>query len=443
MNKLLMTFYGDDFTGSTDALEALAVGGVPTVLFTEPPSAAQVARDFPDVRAVGVAGTSRAMTLAEMTETLPSVFKTMQSLGAPLFHYKVCSTFDSSPTIGSIGRALELGEQVFQPRFTPIIVGTPTLRRYVAFGNLFATAVGVDGQPVTHRIDRHPTMAHHPVTPMHESDLRRHLAAQTDRAIGLVDVVTLSQPAEVIDQAIATQIEAGAAGLLFDTIDDSHITAVGQMLLRHMARKSLFAIGSSGVESALTRAWQQQGIVAPPLLWQPPVPAGQIVVMAGSASPATAEQIVWAEAHGFVSIGLDAALSVDPTSSEAACATYCREALAALSSGKSVLLYSTRGPIAKQPQLSGAELGVAQGRLLRAILEESTVRRVCIAGGDTCGRVVQQLGIRAMTMAAPLAPGAPLCRAHAPGTPFDGLELALKGGQVGGVDYFGRVRGSA
>jgi uncharacterized protein YgbK (DUF1537 family) len=44
-------------------------------------------------------------------------------------------------------------------------------------------------------------------------------------------------------------------------------------------------------------------------------------------------------------------------------------------------------------------------------------------------------------MLAPLAPGAPLCRAAAPGSPVDGIEINFKGGQVGAPDYFGTVRG--
>ena len=32
----LLAFYGDDFTGSTDVMEALTLGGVPTVLLLEP-----------------------------------------------------------------------------------------------------------------------------------------------------------------------------------------------------------------------------------------------------------------------------------------------------------------------------------------------------------------------------------------------------------------------
>ena len=38
MSKLLLTFYGDDFTGSTDALEQLTLAGIRTALFIAPPT---------------------------------------------------------------------------------------------------------------------------------------------------------------------------------------------------------------------------------------------------------------------------------------------------------------------------------------------------------------------------------------------------------------------
>jgi uncharacterized protein YgbK (DUF1537 family) len=50
------------------------------------------------------------------------------------------------------------------------------------------------------------------------------------------------------------------------------------------------------------------------------------------------------------------------------------------------------------------------------------------------------MGIEALEMIGPLAPGSPLCRIYAEDPLCDGLEIAFKGGQVGTVDYFGRVR---
>ncbi|MDG0789910.1 hypothetical protein OMP38_02895 [Cohnella ginsengisoli] len=61
-------------------------------------------------------------------------------------------------------------------------------------------------------------------------------------------------------------------------------------------------------------------------------------------------------------------------------------------------------------------------------------------GGDTSGYVTRALGIYALECLQTLAPGVPLCRAYADDAKLDGLELVLKGGQVGGERFFERVR---
>src|SRR3954449_157731 len=110
---LLIGFYGDDFTGSTDAMEALTLAGVRTALFIDPPDAARLAR-YPGLRAVGVAGLTRSMPPDEMDATLRPVLGKLKALAAPIVHYKVCSTFDSSPRVGSIGRVIDLARELFQ-----------------------------------------------------------------------------------------------------------------------------------------------------------------------------------------------------------------------------------------------------------------------------------------------------------------------------------------
>jgi uncharacterized protein YgbK (DUF1537 family) len=45
----------------------------------------------------------------------------------------------------------------------------------------------------------------------------------------------------------------------------------------------------------------------------------------------------------------------------------------------------------------------------------------------------------ALEMIAPLAPGAPLCKAISDDDLVNGLELNFKGGQVGTTDYFIQV----
>jgi uncharacterized protein YgbK (DUF1537 family) len=62
-----------------------------------------------------------------------------------------------------------------------------------------------------------------------------------------------------------------------------------------------------------------------------------------------------------------------------------------------------------------------------------------VTGGDTSFHVANQLGIEALEMVAPTAPGCPLCQASVPGSPLDGIEICFKGGQVGKDDYFQTV----
>jgi uncharacterized protein YgbK (DUF1537 family) len=77
---------------------------------------------------------------------------------------------------------------------------------------------------------------------------------------------------------------------------------------------------------------------------------------------------------------------------------------------------------------------------LSDLLVRTGVRRVAVCGGDTSGYVARTLNVDALTMLAPMAPGSPLCRAHARDARTDGLEIVFKGGQVGTEDFFERVR---
>jgi uncharacterized protein YgbK (DUF1537 family) len=76
---------------------------------------------------------------------------------------------------------------------------------------------------------------------------------------------------------------------------------------------------------------------------------------------------------------------------------------------------------------------------MRRIVDTTGVRRIAIAGGDSSGAVASALDIAALTVASGLTPGAPLCRAHANTAAMDGLEVVLKGGQMGQTDFFERV----
>lgn len=439
-SQLRLAFYGDDFTGSTDVLEVLTRAGLRTVLFVDPPTPEKL-RAFGQLDAVGVAGVTRSLGPALMASHLRHALPALRALGAPHVHYKVCSTFDSSPAVGSIGCAIDVGAEVFGARFVPVVVGAPALGRYCVFGNLFAR-MGIGSEGAIHRLDRHPSMSRHPVTPADESDLRQHLGRQTQRRIGLVDVLQLAKPPAETERALAAQLTAGAEIVLFDGLTAEHLSRIGALLDARASRAApLFSVGSSGVESALTAVWREQGQLPPSPIWRGASRAAPLLVVSGSCSPVTAGQIDWAAANGFATVALAANDALDGL--PAAFGAALQETSEHLRAGRNVVLHSSRGEtdarVLALPAEERGRLGAALGGIAREAIAATRIRRLLVAGGDTSSYAAATLGIEALEMIAPLGPGAPLCRAHAPGSPVDGLEVVFKGGQVGAVDYFGAV----
>jgi 3-oxoisoapionate kinase len=450
MNDLLMAYYGDDFTGSADAMEALTLNGVPTVLFLDRPDPALLKKRLKDVRAVGVAGTSRAMTPSQMYGELPGQFQLLMELGVPLIHYKVCATFDSSPRIGSIGHAADIAFTVIKPPFGVIAQGVPIIGRYVVFGNHFTTV----GEK-TFRLDRHPMMSRHPITPMHEGDLLLHFAKQTTKKVELIDILQLNRSFDSTSALFDRYIREGNEIILFDTLREEDLLTIGRLLHeKAVGPRPVFAVGSSGLEYAMARYWQSAGIVATPPPIPPAGPVEQLIVISGSAADKTAEQIRCAMGQGFEGIRLSTDLLIDPRTSRDERNRAIRLTLQFLREGKSVILFSTLGP--DDPTISktkdtmkaltidvnevGKHLGKQQGLILRELVETTGLKRVCVAGGDTCSYVLRQMDIHSLELLMPITPAAPLCRAFSDNEAFAGLQVASKGGQIGAPDYFLQVR---
>lgn len=422
-----LAFYGDDFTGATDTLGTLARAGQRVLLFPRVPDAATLAAAGP-LDAIGIAGAARSMAPAAMRTELEPVGRFFASLDVPLLHYKVCSTFDSAPAIGSIGVAVETLRRHAPNPLVAIVAGQPNLGRYGVFGNLFAAA-RTGGE--VFRLDRHPTMRVHPSTPMHEADLRRHLAAQ-----GLARVENVAYPAYDADDAGQDALVDGLLAstpdaLLFDLAHAAHLAPVGQQLWRHARRAPLLAVGSSGVTQALLAAWGLTPTSVEPDIAPADAP---VFVLAGSLSPVTARQID--AATSFEHVALDAArlLQRDAGYREATLA----DIVARLRDGRHVLA-STHAPHDAAAPAAGAALAAECGALLARLLHLQSLKRVGVAGGDTSSHALQALAPKALAYLGELAPGVVMCRAHAAATPLDGCELMLKGGQVGGDDLFERL----
>ncbi|MFT3786539.1 MAG: four-carbon acid sugar kinase family protein [Tepidisphaeraceae bacterium] len=413
-----LAFVGDDFTGSTDALESLALAGAKATLFTYTPTAEDLAAR-PGLHAFGIATMTRSLPPPAMESVLRSLYSALEALRVPIVHYKVCSTFDSSTTTGSIGRAIDVGLNIFGSRPVPIVAGTPAIGRYCVFGNLFARH-GSQSWPF--RIDRHPSMCRHPITPMSEADLRVHIGKQTTEAIGLLDLFALRRGDTLPFDSETVQ--------LIDTLEDADVDHVGTLLAdlrsRLLPARSMYVVGSSTVETAVGRSWNLPHAELPAAQKA----AGPIIAVCGSCSPATTSQIRYAQQRGFE------VMSGRPGRIDTQGLMRC---VAALREGRSVVLHSDADR-RLEPELA-AQLNPTLASLTVEMVSEVTgIRRILLAGGDTSGQVAHALGVRSIEVEARLVRGVPLCRVTSQHAAINGIEMAFKGGQMGGEDFFCVVR---
>ncbi|MDC1381264.1 four-carbon acid sugar kinase family protein [Octadecabacter sp.] len=430
--KPVLAWLGDDFTGAAAVMEVLAFAGLPAVLFLRPPTPERMA-DFPNMRGIGVASMARTFDPERMDAELPDLFEVLGQTGATLVQYKTCSTLDSAPHIGSIGKAMDIGSKTFATNTVPVMIAAPEMRRYQAFGQLFAgTDAGV------FRLDRHPVMARHPVTPMGEADVALHLSAQTRMPMQCLNLEVLADP-----KRASTLIATARGGVTIDQMTHADVIAAGDILWNAGHR---FVVGSQGIAYALVAYFQKTGALAASQATNGIGPAKRMAVVSGSVSPITADQIAWALDHGFAGIRLDVVQACD--------GDFAAEEIRVLSAAKAALerdqvplIYTARGPddpaVMRLRAAAGDnlaqindEIGAALGRILTQLADQSGLDRVVVSGGDTSGHVCGALEIDALIAAAPTIPGAAICNAHGGTWP---LTLALKGGQMGSRDYFGWV----
>lgn len=266
----LAAFYGDDFTGSVDALLQFGRAGLSGVLVTGPDV------ELPPGRydVIGIAGVARSLPAQAMAAEVVPALRRLRDLRPAVVQYKVCSTADSSSEIGSIGRVLELARDLFPAAPVPMVFAQPDFGRYTFFGHHFAR----DGETV-YRLDRQPTMANHPVTPATESDLRLHLARQTALSIG-----ALHWP----DLNAAALNETEAAAVVCDAFTDEHLDRIAAAVLAD-SRRPRFVVSSGGLSGALGRLLDVEDRV--PLPTAVDAAAGPTLVLNGSGSALTRRQI--------------------------------------------------------------------------------------------------------------------------------------------------------
>ncbi len=414
---MLLGCIADDFTGATDLANTLVKGGMTAVQVIGVPTG-----PLPEADVVIVALKSRTSPVAQAVAESLAAAEALLAGGARQLFFKYCSTFDSTdagnigPVADALVKRLGCGFALANPAF-------PTNGRTVFQGHLFVGGALLNESG----------MEKHPLTPMTDANLVRVLSRQTEGSVGLVNFATVEQGAQAIKRAMGQLKEGGRRYAIVDAVTDQHLMAIGEAAADHA-----LITGGSGVAMGLPANFRAKGLLperGDSAAALPPM-QGRAAVLAGSCSRATLAQIGFARDH-MPTLELDVLATPDVAALVAQATAWLD---ATLGESGPVLVAASATPekvAALQARLGRDAAGALVEETLAAIAAHMVtlgVKRLVVAGGETSGAVVTQLGVAALRIGPEIAPGVPWTFAEPVG-----MHLALKSGNFGDRDFFLRA----
>ena len=413
----LIAAIADDYTGASDLANTWAKAGLRTIQTIGIPRDLDVA----GAEALVVSLKIRSVPAAEAVAAALAAHDWLAAAGAAHVMYKVCSTFDSTDA-GNIGPVTDALRGRSGADWSLVTPAFPETGRTVYMGHLFVGEVLLSESP----------LRHHPLNPMLDPDLVRVLARQSADPVGLLDLATLRAGEPAVAARLADLAGAGVRSVIGDAVAEADLEALGRI-----AAGAPVSTGASGLGLGLARARVRAGgaVHAPGPARAATAGEGPAVVLAGSCSVRTLEQIAAAEAvMPVLRLDPDALVASGGDTAEALAWAEAR-----LSYGPVVIAASATPETVRavQARHGGPAAGLAiEGGLARlaGALVVRGVRRLVVAGGETSGAVVDHLGIAGFEVGAEIAPGVPALRTR--GRAGGELSMALKSGNFGGRDFF-------
>jgi 3-dehydrotetronate 4-kinase len=404
---VILGVIADDFTGAGDIASMLARQGMHTVLVTRLENTAAV-----EAEAGVVALKSRSIPRLQAVSQSLAALSWLKAQGCRQFIFKYCSTFDSTPE-GNIGPVAEALAQALDARSVAFCPSFPANGRSVYQGYLF----------VNDRLLSESGMEYHPLNPMTDPNLRRWLALQSSRSVGLIEHGTVQQGAAAVRASVARLSEPF---FIVDAIYDYDLVILGEALV-----DAPLITGGSGIALGLPNNYRNAGLLGKYRKTLRGV-KGPAVILAGSCSLATRAQIACHSTTApAMQINVEALMRGDNV-------LPILTAFAQDNKDALPLIYSSNQPSAIQAfqQRYGAAQPAARldrlfGDLATACAEQGFAR-IIAPGGETSGAVVTALGIAAFDVGPEIAPGVPCLCANLPKP----LSLVLKSGNFGAPDFF-------
>lgn len=395
--KLRLAAIADDYTGASDLAGMLYAEGAKT-LQTFGISQAPLPAGYD---AIVVSLKTRSCPVESAQQQTREAMRQLAKLGPRQWQFKYCSTFDSTDA-GNLGPVIDTMLDELRGSFTVAVPALPVNGRKQYLGHLF-----VNGQLLAES-----PLRHHPLNPMTDSNLVRHLQRQTKRRVGLVPLETVRAGEAAVREEFGRLNSGGTQIALVDAIDDHDLAVIGRA-----CRGLGLVTGGSGIGAAIGRTW---GRPKPAPLRDRPRTERTTLILSGSCSPQTLKQVERLKSAGFPILQLDP-MKLDKL------AALQKKARKLIADGGRVAIVSSAEPD-KQTAAAGERIEAAFAELAASVPAE----QVIAAGGETSGAVVQALGIEAVAITGVIDPGVPSLQSLGSRP----LRLALKSGNFGSDDFF-------
>jgi uncharacterized protein YgbK (DUF1537 family) len=282
------------------------------------------------------------------------------------------------------------------------------------------------------------SLRHHPLNPMTEPNLVRHLQKQTDKQVGLIPWPVVRRGPKAIQEAAVQLASEGVEIALVDVLEDGDLASIAQAFAG-----ARLITGGSGLSMKLPEIWKQEGLLRAEK--RKPVPLDQgatgVLILCGSCSRQTLAQIEAFRGTGGLDLRVDVLGILDDAEAEAG--RIVRSIEPEMRAGRPVLVYSSseagdRARLLDQVAGRGADAEMVPRHIEKffALMAckglSAGMRRLVVAGGETSGAVLDSIGVHAAEVIGTIDPGVPLLRSI--GEP--GVGLVLKSGNFGSTDFF-------
>ena len=309
--------------------------------------------------------------------------------------------------------------EALETQFTIACPAFPETERTIFKGHLFVGDKLLSDSP----------MKDHPLTPMTDSNLVSTLSRQTSQKVGLVEYKDILAGPSAIRKAFDQLQKEDVAIAVTDVLNDEHLYFLGEAV-----KDFKLITGGSGIALGLpsqfkSRNNHQEETRAHSL----PKVLGKEIVLSGSCSEMTLAQVDEFSKR-YSTLKLNPIELAENNSALANAVNWVIQAKVE----EPILVYASAPPDAvKQAQkklgrdLASSTVENALAKIALAAVQNG-FRRIVVAGGETAGAVVSNLGIKGIMIGEQIDPGVPTTVSI--GDPSIGL--VLKSGNFGSADFF-------